>query len=98
MIYIFIATISPFPFPSSFILPSYLPVGVFGLQSLGLYDVNTDQALLHAVGRKLSELIARASGGGVVWQGVDLEHPLMKRVRRVIESKWTRLRWTGEHI
>lgn len=58
-------------------LPSYLPVGVFGLQSLSLDDVDSDQTLLDAVGRKLSELSGGSGDGGVLWQGVDLEHTLV---------------------
>ena len=58
-------------------IPSYLPVGVLGLQSLSLDDVDPDQTLLDSVGRKFSELSGRRRGGGVVRQRVDLKHTLV---------------------
>lgn len=64
----------------------YLAVGVFGLQAVGLDDVDSDQTLLDAVGRKLPELSLRNRGGGVVWQRVDLEHTL-------VDERW----WGGGH-
>lgn len=58
-------------------LPSYLSVGVLGLQALSLDDVDPDQTLLDAVGRKFSELSGRRRGGGVVRERVDLKHTLV---------------------
>lgn len=68
-------------------ISSYLSVGVFWLQTLSLDDVDSDQTLLNAIWRKLSELSGRSRGGGVVRQRVDLKHALLSKVRGVCGAK-----------
>lgn len=56
---------------------THLPISVFGLQSLGLDDVDPDQTVLDAVGRQLLELPGRSRSWRVVWHRVDLKHTLI---------------------
>lgn len=60
--------------------PAYLPIGVFGLQSVSLDDVDSDQTLLDTVGWQLSELPQGSGGTGVIWERVDLKHTLVQEV------------------
>lgn len=46
---------------------------------MSLDDVDSDQALLDAIGRQLSELPWGSRGTGVIWQGVDLKHALVHK-------------------
>lgn len=54
-----------------------LSVGVFWLESLGLDNVNSDQALFSAIRWKSPELSGWSWHRGVIRQRVDLEHPLV---------------------
>lgn len=63
-------------------LSSYLPIGVFGLQPLSLDNVDADQTLLNAIGRKFSEMSGGSRGRGVIWQGIDLKHTLVSKGER----------------
>lgn len=56
-----------------------LSVRVFGLQSVGLDDVDSHQTVLDAIWRKLLELSGGGGSRGVIRQGVDLEHTLERR-------------------
>lgn len=78
--YLILVTFSSHPLLHfSPVIPLYLPVGVFGLESMSLDDVDSDQALLDAVGRQLSELPWGNRGTGVIRQWVDLKHALVHK-------------------
>lgn len=70
-----------------------LSVRVFGLQSVGLDDVDSHQTVLDAIWRKLLELSGGGGSCGVIRQGVDLEHTLerrfqfIKKLQRVFKVK-----------